>query len=63
MQDTLKVVVMIFRRLGLDTNLEKTKALVCIPRYIWVKWREAVYKHMAIGEGETFRERKRLRVS
>ena len=27
-----------FRRLGLDTNLEKTKALVCIPRYIWGKY-------------------------
>ena len=63
MQDTLKVVVVMFRRLGLDTNLEKTKALVCIPRYIWGKWIEAVYKHTATGEGETFRERKRLRVS
>ena len=59
----MKVVVVMFRRLGLDTNLEKTKALVCIPRYIWGKWIEAVYKHTATGEGETFRERKRLRVS
>ena len=63
MQDTLKVVVVIFRRLGIDTNLEKTKALVCIPRYIWGTWIEAVYKHTATGEGETFSERKRLRVS
>ena len=40
-QDTLPVKVEIFRRVDLETNLEKTKALVCTNRYIWggVGWR------------------------
>ena len=37
-QDALTVTVDMFRRVGFETNLEKTKALVCIPGYIWGKW-------------------------
>ena len=40
-QDALTETVEMFRRVGIDTNLEKTKALVCTPRYIWGKWRGA----------------------
>ena len=40
-QDALMVAVVMFRRVGLETNLEKTKALVCTPGYIWGKWIKA----------------------
>ena len=49
--------------MGLGANLEKTKAMVCTPRFIWGKWGETVYKRQATGKGATFRDRKRMRVS
>ena len=36
--DALTVTVAMFWQMGLDTNLDKTKAVVCTPRFIWVKW-------------------------
>ena len=62
-QDALIVSVAMFRRMGLETNLEKTKALVFTPGYIWGEWSDAAYKGRATGNRETFRERKRARVS
>ena len=44
-------------------NLDKTKAMVCTPRFIWGKWGELAYKICATGEGEIFREQKKTRVS
>ena len=38
MQDTLTVTVTMFRRMGLKTNLEKTKFMVFTPGFIWGKW-------------------------
>ena len=52
-----------FRRLGLETNLEKTMTMVCTPGFVLHKWGEQAYKQQASGEGLTFWERKRLRVS
>ena len=40
-QDALAVIVEAFRRVGLETNLEKTKEMVCTPGYIWGKWSKA----------------------
>ena len=37
--------------------------MVCIPGFIWGKWGELAYKWMVTGEGATFRERKKTRVS
>ena len=37
-QDALTMTVAMFLRMGLETNLEKTKAMVCTPGLIWVKW-------------------------
>ena len=51
-----------FRWVGMETNLDKTKDLVCTPRCIWGKWSEAAYKHRSTGEGATVRERKQARV-
>ena len=47
----------------METNLENTKALVCTTGYICGKWSDVAYTTRATGEGETFRERKRSRVS
>ena len=42
--DALTVMVAMFLRMGLGDNLEKTKAMVCMPRFIWGKWGETAYK-------------------
>ena len=34
-QNALTVTVAMFRRMGLETNLEKTKLMVCTPGFIW----------------------------
>ena len=62
-QDAMSVTVAIFRRMGLETNMEKTNTMVCTPRFIWGEWGDHAYKQQAMREGDTFRERKRLRVS
>ena len=48
-QDALTVKVVTFRRVGIETNLKNTKAPVCTPGYIWVKWIKAAYKRRATG--------------
>ena len=40
-QDALPVSVDMFQQMGLDTKLEKNKALVCTPGYIRGKWSDA----------------------
>ena len=42
-KDALTATVAMFRRLGIYTNLENTKALVYTPIYIWDNWSEAAY--------------------
>ena len=61
-QVALTVTVVMFQRMGLEMNLEKTKAIVCTPGFIWEKWGELAYKRRATGEGETFRGRKKTKV-
>ena len=36
-QETLTVTVAMFQRMGLETNLDKTKAMVCTLGFIWGK--------------------------
>ena len=43
-QDVLTVTVAIFRRVGLGSNLDKTKAVIFTPSFIWGEWRETAYK-------------------
>ena len=62
-QDTLSVAVAMFYIMGLETNLDNTKAVVCTPCFIWGKWGGQAYKRRVVGEGATFQESKRLRVS
>ena len=47
-QDALTVSVAMFQLMVLETNMEKTKYLVCTPGYIWVKWSWVAYKRRAI---------------
>ena len=37
-QDSLPIMVAMFRQMGQETNLDKTKAVVCTPRFIRRKW-------------------------
>ena len=62
-QAALITMVRIFERVGLQTNLDKTKAMICMTGFIWGQQGAEVYKRQATGEGPTFRERKRTRVS
>ena len=62
-QTSLTAMVRMFERRGLQTNLSNTKAMVCIPRFIWGKQGVESYKRRATGEGPTFQESKRTRVS
>ena len=62
-KDTLKLTVAMFCRLVIETNLNNTKAMFCMPSFIWVKWGEQDYKRREMGEGATFRESNRMQVS
>ena len=55
--------VIMFKRVGLKTNLSNTKAMVFTPGFIWGQQGVDAYKWRAMGEGPTFQERKRTRVS
>ena len=52
-----------FERVSLQKNLNKTKAVICTPGFIWGQQVDESYKRQATGEGPTFRERNRTRVS
>ena len=62
-QYALTVSVAMFRRMVLGKNLDKTKALVCTPRYIWGECIEVAYKCRSTRDVETFGERKQARLS
>ena len=53
-QYTLTMKVDMFCRMGIDANLDMTKEMVCMPGFIYGKWRETVHKRRETGEGETF---------
>ena len=53
-QTTLTLVVWIFERVGIITNLGNTKAMMCNPGLIWEKQETSSYKRRAAGEGATF---------
>ena len=55
--------VRMFERVCLQTNLGKTKAMICTPGFIWGQHGAEAYKRRALGEGQNFRESKGTRVS
>ena len=54
--DALALTVAMLYRIGLEANINKTKDMVCTPRFIWGKWGKMSYKRRATGEGATFRD-------
>ena len=62
-KDTLTVTVAMFRRMGLKTNLEKTKSVFFTPGFIWGEGGDQAYKVRVTGEGAMFRDSKRMRLS
>jgi len=52
----------LFERVGLRTNIQKTKAMTCTPGYISSQLSSPAYKRRQEG-GESYRERKRRRVT
>ena len=57
-QTALTTMVRIFERVLLQTNLGKTKEMICTPGFIWRKQGSEAYKRRATGEGPNFREKK-----
>ena len=60
---TLTAMLRMLERVVLQTNLSKTKEMVCNPGFIWGQQGESAYKHKVSGEGPTLREHKKTRVS
>ena len=52
-----------FEGVGLQTNLYETKAMICTSGFIWGQQGAETHKWRATGEGPTFIERKRTRIS
>ena len=48
-QTNLIEVISIFQRLGLLTNIVKTKTMVCTPGFIWGQQGTAVYNRVVTG--------------
>ena len=63
MQDALTITVAMFWQMGIETNLDKTKEMVCTPGFIWRKVGELAHKRQETGEGAAFRYQKKARVS
>ena len=62
-QNALAVTVESFGRVGTETNLDKTKLMVFVPGLIWGQIGKEEYKQRSTGEGATFHDRRRTRVS
>ena len=56
-QDALMAMVAMFRRMRIDTNFNKTKAMECTPEFILGKWGKMTYKRQETGEGDNVRNR------
>ena len=55
--------VSLFDRVGFNTNTGKTVSMTCRPCNTTENWSEELYGRLMAGEGTTFRERKRERVT
>ena len=53
----------LFGRVGLRTNTEKTKVMVCLPGSIRTYYSHHAYKRKLEGQGDTYRQRKRRQVA
>jgi len=58
LQNALNVLVTLFRKVGLETNVDKTKIMICHPIFIRTHLSDEADKRRLTGEGLSFRERK-----
>ena len=63
LQQALDVLTGLFRRIGLSTNAAKTKMMTCYPGSITTRLSPQAYTRRMTGQGNTFRQRQRLRVT
>ena len=61
-QAALTTIVRMSERVGFQTNLNKTKGVICKPGFIWGQQGSEAYKRQAIEEGPNFWEKKITRV-
>jgi len=62
LQEAFNFLTELFERVGLKTNTNKTKAMICHPGSIATQQSTAGYRHRTLYEGGNFRERQRERV-
>jgi len=65
LQDALNVLVTLFQKVGLETNVDKTKILICHPSFVRTHLRhlsDEAYKRRLTGEGLSYRDRKQQRM-
>jgi len=63
LQRAFDVLVGLFGRIGLKTNVRKTVAMICMPHCIAGRQSDEAYRHRMTGAGHSHRERKRLKVT
>ena len=63
LQQAFEVLSDLFARMGLKTNTEKTKVMICTPGYIRTYYSTHAYKRKVEDQGDTYRERKRRRTT
>jgi Reverse transcriptase (RNA-dependent DNA polymerase) len=60
LQEALEVLVALFRRAGLDVNVNKTKIMICHPGFIKTHFSDATYKRRLTGEGPSPQQLKKV---
>lgn len=63
LQKGFDILTDLFRRVGLRTNVEKTKFMTCLPGYISSSLSSEAYLHRMTGLGDNLRQRKKRKVS
>lgn len=62
-QTAFSLMIRLFERIRLKTNLGKTKSMTCVPGYIRGQMSSPAYRRSRGGEGESYKERKRRAVT
>ena len=62
LQRALDLLVGLFRRIGLETNVGKTATMTCYPGRVPNEWSHHAYKRRLTGDGDSSKDRKRQRV-
>eukprot|EP00978_Attheya_sp_CCMP212_P045223 scaffold338211_cov31-Attheya_sp.AAC.1 len=62
-QESFETLINLFERVGLLTNTQKTKAMICTPGHISGRQSDYVYERRMTGSGDNFQTRQRRRVT